>query len=106
VKKHFERNRDYYRRKQAEQRKATKQRFSQIIREGKQKPCTDCDRQFDSCAMDYDHVRGRKLFNVGCGVTSGGSEARLLVEIAKCEVVCAVCHRLRTHARRQKNKLP
>jgi hypothetical protein len=32
------------------------------------------------------------------------SEETLLGEIAKCEIVCANCHRLRTYLRRQESK--
>jgi hypothetical protein len=44
--------------------------------------------------MDFDHVRGRKLFNIGASLSTV-SLVRLLKEIAKCEIVCANCHRLR-----------
>jgi hypothetical protein len=45
--------------------------------------------------MDFDHVRGQKAFNIG-NCRYDVSVERLLQEIAKCDVVCAVCHRLRT----------
>lgn len=48
--------------------------------------------------MDFDHVRGRKLFNVAVGAFNV-TEEKLLVEIDKCDVVCANCHRQRTHER-------
>jgi hypothetical protein len=51
--------------------------------------------------MDFDHARGRKLFNVGNKLTSV-SLRRLRAEIAKCDIVCANCHRLRTQARKEK----
>ncbi len=46
--------------------------------------------------MDFDHVRGRKLMNIGRAVGGNVSITKILAEIAKCEVVCAVCHRIRT----------
>jgi hypothetical protein len=55
--------------------------------------------------MDLDHVRGTKEFKISEAVhhAYGASFERLYAEIAKCEVVCANCHRLRTdraiHAR-------
>lgn len=106
VKSHFARNRDYYRRKQAQRRKETRGRLMEIIADNKKKPCVDCGRQFIPCAMDYDHVRGKKLFDVGRVSGTGISEAKLMAEIDKCEVVCAVCHRIRTHERRQKKHTP
>jgi hypothetical protein len=51
--------------------------------------------------MDFDHVRGKKLFCVGSLVVQQGVGRRqALEEIAKCDVVCANCHRLRTSYRR------
>ena len=50
--------------------------------------------------MDFDHVTGEKLDNI-CGMRMRTVEReKILAEIAKCEVVCANCHRARTHARR------
>jgi hypothetical protein len=49
--------------------------------------------------MDFDHVRGEKVANVSVLVAGGASRRRVLAEIAKCEVVCANCHRERTHGR-------
>jgi hypothetical protein len=28
-------------------------------------PCMDCKQRFPTCAMDFDHTRGEKLFNIG-----------------------------------------
>jgi hypothetical protein len=49
--------------------------------------------------MDFDHAPGTKTFNIG---RDRGSRSAHVVaaEIAKCEVVCANCHRIRTHYRR------
>jgi hypothetical protein len=48
--------------------------------------------------MDLDHVRGRKEFKVSEAVQKAYSinVERLHAEIAKCDVVCANCHRIRT----------
>jgi hypothetical protein len=62
-------------------------------------PCTDCGGTFPPECMDFDHVRGRKQFNVGRYI-SGRSWATVLTEIAKCELVCANCHRTRSKNRR------
>jgi hypothetical protein len=48
--------------------------------------------------MDFDHVRGEKKFNVAHFIYTGSYQA-VQDEIAKCEVVCSNCHRLRTGAR-------
>lgn len=48
--------------------------------------------------MQFDHVRGSKASNV-TGL-QGASVTALRAEIAKCDVVCANCHAIRTHERR------
>jgi len=66
----------------------------------KNKPCVDCGRSFPACCMDFDHIDGNKQFSVGKGLF--GSKTKLLIEISKCELVCANCHRIRTEQRRNK----
>jgi hypothetical protein len=49
--------------------------------------------------MEFDHLDSEtKEFNVSAGVTCASYE-RLIAEIAKCDVVCANCHRRRTARR-------
>lgn len=67
-----------------------------VVVAAKDVPCTDCGRRFPSCAMDFDHVRGKKKFNIGAFRGHGYSVETVKAEIAKCEVVCACCHRIRT----------
>lgn len=68
------------------------------IIDAKDSPCVDCDVQYPSYVMDFDHVRGEKLFDIGHSAINRGLKATL-AEIAKCEVVCANCHRERSHRR-------
>lgn len=77
--------------------------FVDVYKESR--PCADCGRGFPAVAMDLDHVRGGKIRSIS-GLVSGAYKLDLIkAEIAKCEVVCAVCHRLRT-ARRKENTAP
>jgi len=48
--------------------------------------------------MDLDHVHGPKDFKVSEAVQAAYAYplTRVYEEIAKCEVVCANCHRIRT----------
>lgn len=62
-------------------------------------PCADCRQRFPAVCMDFDHVRGTKVGNVS-GMQTASIDT-LEAEIAKCDVVCANCHRLRTEARRR-----
>jgi len=58
--------------------------------------CTDCGYRGHPAALDLDHLPGfEKRANVGRLL---GREA-ILAELAKCEVVCANCHRIRTGQR-------
>lgn len=63
--------------------------------------CTDCGGNFPTCCMHFDHVpeRGQKLFNIGAATC--GIEA-VKAEIAKCDIVCANCHAIRTWIKRGK----
>lgn len=70
------------------------------VDELKRNPCTDCGLQFDPIAMDYDHRVGAcKVANISTLVVSGASWAKIAEEISKCDLVCAICHRVRTKQR-------
>jgi len=67
-------------------------------------PCYDCGVQYPYFMMEFDHVRGDKVANVML-IASNGSWKTMLLEIAKCEIVCSNCHSARTHYRRvEKNE--
>lgn len=63
----------------------------------------DCGQSYPFYVMDLDHVpeRGPKLFNLGSVGRIGCGMAKLLAEIAKCDPVCANCHRIRSYERKQ-----
>jgi hypothetical protein len=69
----------------------------------KDKPCADCGVQYPPCVMDFDHVpeRGPKLFHLG---QPERNLKEVRAELAKCDLVCANCHRIRTWKRRQARK--
>lgn len=60
--------------------------------------CVDCGYVAEAAALEFDHVRGEKLFVLCRG--QGHSHESLLAEIAKCDIVCSNCHHIRTHTRR------
>ncbi len=62
----------------------------------KSQPCTDCGQCFPPCCMDFDHVIGSKTDNISRMIQQQYSLERVKEEIAKCELVCANCHRIRT----------
>jgi len=47
--------------------------------------------------MDFDHVRGAKRFHLS--ESEHKSKRLIKEEIRKCDLVCANCHRIRTHER-------
>lgn len=82
----------------------TKNRHTAYTRQRKQKiddlkdqPCHDCGNRYPPECMDFDHVRGDKLF--GVSTRRNDSWKRILAEMAKCDLVCANCHRIRTRDR-------
>lgn len=69
-----------------------------IIEAAKASPCADCATPYPHYVMDFDHVRGVKLFTIG-SMSRATNVERLRLEIAKCDVVCSNCHRERTWLR-------
>ena len=68
------------------------------LRELRQVPCMDCGGVFPPHVMDFDHRDPKtKSFNVMAGRALLKSRDALLAEIAKCDIVCANCHRVRTY---------
>jgi len=73
--------------------------LAKFIRESKDnKPCSDCKREFRYYVLDFDHV-GEKSFLISTAAKAGVSLERIAAEIAKCDIVCANCHRERTFKR-------
>ena len=72
---------------------------SAAIQSAKRQPCADCGGEFPLECMDFDHIaeRGRKVFNL----SKAGARLleAVLAEIAKCDLICANCHRIRSRAR-------
>lgn len=68
----------------------------------KSKPCADCKTEWPHYVMEFDHCRGEKLFSIADGAWK--SLARLLAEIAKCDLVCSNCHKVRTHKRKKRGR--
>lgn len=84
-----------------------KERIRLFIAQTKAQPCADCRQVFPQCVMEFDHVPdrclGTKRFRV-VPSTAWASEQAVKEEVAKCDIVCANCHRLRTYMRRKKLK--
>ena len=59
------------------------------------KGCKDCGYKLHHAALEFDHIKGKKQFNI-CLAKSIGQAIK---EIEKCEVVCSNCHRIRSYIR-------
>jgi hypothetical protein len=69
-----------------------------LVLAAKSGPCMDCGGVFHYSVMDLDHVRGEKRFALA--LAGHYSKAVVEAEIAKCDLVCSNCHRMRTFKRR------
>jgi len=97
--RYYERNRSKY---LAYARKS-QEKYRDLVRHYKSVPCADCAQSYPYYVMDFDHREGEtKLYGVA-QLHRFKSLAILEAEIAKCDVVCSNCHRIRTQARRAKS---
>jgi hypothetical protein len=79
--------------------KTRRNRAVEVLRKLRQVPCADCGNVFPPYVMDFDHREpSAKQFWI-LQRAGSVSAARLAAEIAKCDIVCANCHRVRTYAR-------
>ncbi len=89
----------YAQKRRASNRAAAKRRRERIkamFAAAKSCPCADCHRRFPPEIMEFDHVRGVKKVNLAkVKGTTYTSYKTIEEEIAKCEVRCPTCHRLR-----------
>lgn len=62
--------------------------------------CGDCGWAEWACGLDWDHVVGIKLTTIARMIANGRPWSEIEAEMAKCDCVCANCHRIRTIERR------
>lgn len=104
--RHAQYNRKYRQTRSTEKRERAHKRTGDLLRERKRKrkadamdergnKCTDCGL-VDHLVMEWDHVKGPKL----CVPCKASGDIKYKAELIKCELVCANCHRRRTHKRR------
>lgn len=93
--KRYKENREVYYRRNKEKIA----RMAAHLRETKNRPCMDCDGRFPSYVMTFDHRPGEVKLYKPTQLPRIGSWRILKEELAKCDVVCANCHQIRTHER-------
>ena len=94
-KAHYIENRRQYYDRNARERTA----LLALVREKKKVPCADCRKTYPYYVMDFDHRPGELKIAGVCHIHRKG-KTKTLAEMKKCDVVCANCHRERTHRRR------
>lgn len=100
------RSKCYYQRNLTKHKEVVRSRKILVVSENKQRMltylsnvrCKDCS-ETDPIVLEFDHVRGNKRNHVSKLLAQGSSWGSILQEIAKCDVVCANCHRRRTYTR-------
>lgn len=88
--RNMERNRQWWRERRTAIRKLIDEKKTNT-------PCADCGIQYPFPAMEFDHVRGTKLFNLASATAKARTLQAVEEEMAKCEIVCANCHAVRTY---------
>lgn len=87
--------------KQRAAQKEWKKRRQIIIQDLKRRPCEDCGGSFHPACMQFDHVPGRGDKFKDVSKMTNYKLDRVYEEVAKCDLVCANCHALRTYYRQQ-----
>lgn len=93
--KHYERHRVYY----VETQRLKRRRMKDWIIEQKARPCADCHKSYPYYVMDFDHRDGVEKVSDVNQLVRICAWKRVRDEIAKCDLVCSNCHRIRTHQR-------
>ena len=77
-----------------------KQERRALVDSLKNRPCHDCGGVFPLECMDFDHVLPKAKAGYGMKtMVVSWSKKRIHAEAAKCDIVCANCHRIRTQRR-------
>src|SRR5271165_2858108 len=79
-----------------------KQEREDFLNKFKNRPCQDCWGWFEPCQMDFDHRNPiEKVNSISKMGWDSVSLQKIKLEIQKCDLVCANCHRLRTRKQYQ-----
>ncbi|MDE2425612.1 MAG: hypothetical protein KGO96_06860 [Elusimicrobia bacterium] len=110
--KYIKTNREYYREKNKEWHSKNKEYLKQnkypkirakivkrkveIQKYKESIPCKDCGIKYNYWVMEFDHIRDKK-YEISFMINSTHSDKTIWEEIAKCELVCTNCHKVRTY---------
>ncbi|HMF56106.1 MAG TPA: hypothetical protein VK619_07145 [Pyrinomonadaceae bacterium] len=92
-KEHYEKNKQkYLLRNEVNNRRQREALHEKIFGYLKTNHCVDCGES-DPLVLEFDHVRGKKEREIAKMVGHKVSWQKILIEISKCEIRCANCHR-------------
>ena len=90
----YQSNKEKIKAKSLVSNKVNRERVQEILlRELEGKKCEHCG-EGDILVLEFDHLRD-KQFTIGN--TQWESEDKIIEEVGKCQVLCANCHRRKTH---------
>lgn len=93
TRQHYNNNKQAYREKTQNRRELYRERMAKL----KDKPCADCGQSFPPFVMDFDHRNPKeKKFMISSAEAVCKPFEEVLLEVNKCDLVCANCHRIRT----------
>lgn len=95
---HYKNNKQKYLDSNSQRRKILKDYVNEIKSSN---PCKDCKIKYPYYVMDFDHLRDKS--SLIKKFVSDNNRRGLDLEISKCDLVCANCHRRRTYKRTQAN---
>jgi hypothetical protein len=93
---YYVRNKDLHKQNASsrnQRQRKTNQDYVKNLKESS--PCMDCGQFYPYYVMDFDHLSDKRS-NVSRMVSGGLSLETIKIEIDKCDLVCANCHRART----------
>lgn len=93
--RHYGSNKGRY----AENSRLRRERRREKFHELKSGPCADCKISYPPYVMQFDHRDSATKVGHIADLISNVSWAKVLEEVAKCDLVCANCHAERTHQR-------
>jgi len=77
----------------------SRNKISKFLQNYKQeRVCADCKEDHPYWMLEFDHIRN-KNFNLSQFRSFTTDLSRIIEEVEKCDVVCANCHKNRTHFR-------
>ena len=92
----------------AVRRRSTRKKILEVVervRLLKAKPCSDCGGTFPHYVMHFDHRDATtKVKAIATLIRNTVAWSRVEAEIAKCDLVCANCHSVRTWMRKEAKK--